>query len=77
MSDANELVSLKEKYWKDDVEPHPDVECPNAGKADDVSNTALKPENMIGVFLVIGKSIFVLNRRLNPAKSAFLCTNGA
>lgn len=46
-------MSLQRKYWKDDVKPHPDIDCPDVGKADEVSDTALKPENMIGVFLVI------------------------
>ena len=54
MDQKNELVSLRNKFWKDQVQPHPDVECPEAKKKDEISDAALKPENMIGVFLVIG-----------------------
>ena len=54
MDQKNELVSLRNKFWKDQVKPHPDVECPEAKKKDEISDAALKPENMIGVFLVIG-----------------------
>ena len=55
LTKKNELVSLQRKYWKETVKPHPDVECPDV--SDEASDTALKPENMIGVFLVIGKCV--------------------
>ena len=52
LRDNNVLVTLERKFWEEDVKKI--VSNCTDDSEDVISDTALKPENMTGVFLVLG-----------------------